>query len=134
MATTDKKKIINELVNYYSHGNKADFARKLGITPQGLSTWINRNTFDVELIFSKCENLNAEWLLTGSGQMLKSEVRNTDTACALCVEKDRTISALTDQVAAKDEIIRLLKGGGKAQRSAPYSGDVSESRSYQPKK
>ena len=71
-------------------------------------------------------NLNVEWLLTGRGQMLKPEGKNADTACALCAEKDRTIAALTDQIEAKDEIIRLLKGGGKTQRSALYSDDVSD--------
>ena len=34
---------------------------------------------------------------------------NDAVPCALCAEKDRTIAALTDQIAAKDEIIQLLK-------------------------
>jgi hypothetical protein len=36
--------------------------------------WYKRNTYDIELIFKKCEFLSAEWLLTGQGSMLKSEL------------------------------------------------------------
>ena len=55
-----KADMILALIEHYSNGNKAQFASRLGITPQGLSTWIKRNTFDAELIFSKCEGLSAQ--------------------------------------------------------------------------
>ena len=64
-----KKEMILALIEHYSKGNKAQFASHLGITPQGLSTWIKRESFDIELIFSKCEGLSAQWLLTGEGDM-----------------------------------------------------------------
>ena len=67
----NKKDMILALIEHYSGGNKAQFANLLGITPQGLSTWIKRETFDIELIFSKCEGLSANWLLTGKGSMIK---------------------------------------------------------------
>lgn len=67
----NKKDMILALIEHYSDGNKAQFANLLGITPQGLSTWIKRETFDIELIFSKCEGLSANWLLTGKGCMIK---------------------------------------------------------------
>ena len=67
----NKKDMILALIEHYSDGNKAQFANLLGITPQGLSTWIKRETFDIELIFSKCEGLSANWLLTGKGSMIK---------------------------------------------------------------
>ena len=69
----DKKQMILDLIDYYSNGSKTLFSKKLGVTPQTISSWISRNTFDKELIFAKCENINAEWLLTGEGYMLKSE-------------------------------------------------------------
>lgn len=67
----DKELIINELIKHYSDGKKADFAKKLGITPQTISAWLARNTFDIELIFTKCEDIDANWLLTGDGDMLR---------------------------------------------------------------
>lgn len=65
--------MIIALIEHYSNGNKAQFANLLGITPQGLSTWIKRDTFDIELVFSKCEGLSAEWLLSGEGEMFKTK-------------------------------------------------------------
>lgn len=69
----DKKKMLEQLIEYYEKGNKSQFAKRLGITPQGVSTWLNRNTFDSELIFAKCEKISANWLLTGEGSMLREE-------------------------------------------------------------
>ena len=63
--------MILAMIEHYSNGNKAQFASRLGITPQGLSTWIKRESFDIELVFSKCEDISAQWLLTGEGEMLK---------------------------------------------------------------
>ncbi len=67
--------MILALIEHYSNGNKAQFASLLGITPQGLSTWIKRESFDIELIFSKCEGISAQWLLTGNGEMIKDDKR-----------------------------------------------------------
>ena len=64
--------MILAMIEHYSNGNKAQFASRLGITPQGLSTWIKRESFDLELIFSKCEGLSAQWLLTGEGDMFEN--------------------------------------------------------------
>lgn len=69
----DKDLIIKELINYYSGGNNGQFATKLGVKPQTISTWIARKSFDIELIFAKCEDISPEWLLTGQGDMLKSD-------------------------------------------------------------
>ena len=68
-----KKDMLQCLIDYYSGGNKTQFANKLGISPQGLSSWYSRNTFDIELIYAKCEGVSAQWLLTGQGDMLRSD-------------------------------------------------------------
>ena len=70
MSPDVKEQQINELVKYYSQGNKAKFARLLGVSPQTISTWLSRKSFDIELVYSKCEYLSAEWLLTGNGDMI----------------------------------------------------------------
>ena len=61
------------LIEHYSNGNKTQFAKILGISPQGLNTWISRNTFDAECIYSKCLGVSANWILTGEGSMLVNE-------------------------------------------------------------
>lgn len=68
----DKSLILNKIKDYYSIERDADFSRFLGIKPQTLSSWHSRNTFDIELLYSKCVDIDANWLLTGKGPMLKS--------------------------------------------------------------
>ena len=65
--------MIEILVNHYADGNKARFPTMLGIKPQTLSMWLSRNSFDAELLFSRCEDLSGDWLLSGGkGEMLRS--------------------------------------------------------------
>lgn len=68
----DKSSMIEALVNHYSGGNQAQFAAKLGLPAQNISAWIKRGTFNAELLFSKCEGISADWLLSGEGEMLRS--------------------------------------------------------------
>lgn len=69
----DKNERLEKLVEYYGNGNKSHFAKMLGVKAQTINTWLSRNTYDTELIFAKCDNVNASWLLTGEGNMLSSE-------------------------------------------------------------
>lgn len=62
--------MLQALIEYFDNGNKSQFAKRLGISAQGVSTWLSRGTLDIEMIFAKCEGLNPEWLLTGKGNML----------------------------------------------------------------
>lgn len=100
-----KKDILNAIIRQYADGNKSRFASMLGITPQAISTWEKRNTFDIELIFTKCENINATWLLTGKGEML-----TTDTP-SVSVHPQKTsgdplVDRLLGIIESKDELIR----------------------------
>lgn len=69
----DKALILSKIKSHYNFEKDADFARFLEIKPQTLSSWYSRNTFDIELLYSKCVEINPEWLLTGEGEMLKSD-------------------------------------------------------------
>ena len=67
----DKVLILNDLMRHKNFASKAEFARFLGITPQNLSQWFKRNTFDIDIIGNKFPEVNHVWLLTGEGEMLK---------------------------------------------------------------
>ena len=67
-----KSERLDAIKNYLNITKNIDFAKFLGIKPTTLSMWYKRDTFDIELIFKKCEFLNPEWLLTGTGEMIKS--------------------------------------------------------------
>lgn len=69
----DKKERLKKLIEYYSNGNKAQFANMLGIKPQTINSWETRNTYDMELLFAKCEHVNPAWLFTGEGSMISDQ-------------------------------------------------------------
>lgn len=116
---------IRQIIKYQGISERS-FCKEVGFSNGFLGKVNDIGSQKVRDIVVRYPHVSLEWLLLGEGSMLKSEGKNADTACALCAEKDRTIAALTDQIEAKDEIIRLLKGGGKTQRSALYSDDVSD--------
>lgn len=68
----NKTQIINKIIEYYKFDSNAAFARFLGIKPQVLSNWKARNTFDIELLSSKCLDINPDWLLQGKGAIKRS--------------------------------------------------------------
>lgn len=75
-----KSEIIECLVNHFCDGNKSQFANLLGVKPQTINTWINRNSFDVDLVYSKCEGVSGDWLISGEGSMMKGENPQNDYA------------------------------------------------------
>lgn len=77
----NKKSMLEALISHFTNGNKAQFSKLLGVSPQTISAWIARNTFDSELIYAKCRYINSSWLLTGKGDMLvKNDVQqNVET-------------------------------------------------------
>ena len=114
----DKTTMLECLINQYTDGNKAAFAKMLGINPQLISHWLRRNTFDNELLFAKCKGVSASWLLTGEGEMLEApstptisqtvtaSSHVTQTACGAPAETPAAINAL---LSAKDETIAALR-------------------------
>ena len=74
LTLMNKEEQLLALINHYAKGNKTQFASIIGITPQGLNSWISRKTFDIERIYAKCVGVSADWLLTGEGAMLNSHI------------------------------------------------------------
>lgn len=62
--------IISKLKELYNIKNDVDFAVFLGIPTTTLSSWKSRDSIDYDLIYSKCVGINANWMLTGVGDML----------------------------------------------------------------
>ena len=71
----EKKDRLLRLIEHYSDGNKSEFARMIGVSPQAVNTWISRNTFDIDIVYAKCISISPEWLLTGKGPMLKPTIQ-----------------------------------------------------------
>lgn len=65
----DKTLIINRIKSAYHFKNDAELANFLGIAPNTLTNWKSRNSIDYDLIFTKCVDLNYDWLITGRGHI-----------------------------------------------------------------
>lgn len=105
--------MLESLINYYTDGNKAKFALMVGITPQLVSNWLKRETFDAELLYEKCQGVSASWLLTGNGNMLdisntqndnKVVISNTDQNKALL----NLCKSLVENYQQRDEVMNKL--------------------------
>ncbi len=106
----DKSLILNEIKKKENISTNKEFAEFLGIKATTLSMWHKRNTFDIELIFKKCEYLNPEWLLTGKGAMLKTDTHNIDSLDTSEKEQyEEKIRLLENTLKDKEEIINLLR-------------------------
>ena len=104
-----KQDILESIINYYSGGNKSKFASMIGVKPQTINTWLLRGTFDIELIYSKCEHLSGDWLLSGEGEMLRSTneaIANGDNSVAV---NNNSGSIATGDTNAMAEKIALLE-------------------------
>lgn len=68
-----KKERLEAIMAHYADGKTSVMASKLGVADSTISTWLKRDTYDLELLFAKCENISAEWLITGEGDMIVSK-------------------------------------------------------------
>lgn len=68
-----KKERLEAIIKHYCDGKNSIFANFLGVAPSTISSWLSRDTLDYDLIFAKCKGISPEWLLSGIGNMLKSE-------------------------------------------------------------
>jgi len=80
--------MLEAILAHYTNGNKAKFASILGVSPQTISAWVARSTFDSELIYTKCSDISAEWLLTGKGDMVKSDTKADHKKTSMLFSKE----------------------------------------------
>lgn len=108
--------MLEGLIDHFTNGNKAQFAKILGVSAQTISAWIARNTFDAELIYTKCRYVNSSWLLTGEGSMLQTaESKGEPTA-------NRSVETAHHVPEGSSEGIPLLPISAMA---GAFTGDVS---------
>ena len=95
----DKTLILNKIKTYLKIEKNTDFAEFLEIKPTTLAMWYKRNTFDIELLFKKCEFIDANWLLTGQGEMLKNAPAPEPAPQESHAGADRYTASLEKQIA-----------------------------------
>ena len=71
MKTFSSKEVIERLKIALNLSSDNALAETLGVSKATLSDCKSRNSIDIPLLFSKCEHVSVDWLLTGNGAMLK---------------------------------------------------------------
>ena len=107
--------MLEQLINHFTDGNKSKFASMLGIKPQTINTWMARSTFDAELIYSKCEGVSGDWLLSGVGEMLKRNIHfekaNSENVNKELLELCKSLIANFQQRDdVMDKLVSMVKG------------------------
>lgn len=69
----DKPSVLDRIKSFYGLKGNADLARFLGVAPNTITNWYGRKTFDIDVIYTKCVDININWLLTGEGNMYRAE-------------------------------------------------------------
>jgi phage repressor protein C with HTH and peptisase S24 domain len=116
----DKKLIINKIQDAYLMPKDGDFAEFLGISRQSLSNWKSRNTYDIELLYTKCLNINPVFLLTGEEPIkliseknsLKEEFHNNNDSQIFKLKTDEVIqkqSVPLYDIQASASVVSLFK-------------------------
>lgn len=80
MKTFSSKEIIERLKIGMELSSDNALADTLGVSKTTLSNWKSRNSLDFPLVFSLCEHISLDWLLTGKGKMLKSNAQEDEEA------------------------------------------------------
>lgn len=73
---TKLERLLN-IIEHYSQGNKAQFAKKLSVSPQVIDGWQKRNSFDPYVILEHCPEISPDWLLFGRGEMLRNSEQDS---------------------------------------------------------
>lgn len=92
----DRGKMLDALKEYYNIKTNKALADILGISSQAVSNWYARNSFDAELIYTKCEGVNSDWLLTGKGSMIKTKTTHLNEGSEVKTEKKNLIPFYDD--------------------------------------
>lgn len=96
MKTISSKDAIERLKTGLNLSSDNALAELLGISKTTLSNWKSRNSIDIPLVFSKCEQISIDWLLTGRGSMLKtkgdSNASLTGDTCLSSVEDTNKVT------------------------------------------
>lgn len=74
----DKKLILNKIKDIYQFKSDTEFAGFLGIKPQTLSNWFARNTFDIDIVYTKCVGVSADFLLSGNEPVFKKVIKDNE--------------------------------------------------------
>ena len=108
----NKKLILDRIKEAYGLSGNSELARFLGVAPNTITNWYNRNSIDFDLVFPKCESIDFNWLITGKGPMLKKEQKEPrkyedEGLIRELIEKNGELRQLLGKHITENEILKV---------------------------
>jgi hypothetical protein len=100
----DNALILNRIKSHYKFKSDAQMARFLGLTTSAYANWHARQSIKLELLITKCADLNPNWIIYGTGNPLKNYINLDETSLSKNAEEEAGIYKLNFK---EDEIERL---------------------------
>lgn len=125
----DKSLILKRIKNEKNFNTDAELADFLGISRAVLSNWYKRDSIDYDLVLSKCEQMDMNYLLKG----IKTEIKQIDNEWLL----RRFEEVISENALLKKENEELRTTRGKPTNITNYSefsGKISSGIAAEPKK
>jgi hypothetical protein len=112
----NKTLILNKLKNHFNIKNDYSFAEFLGIKQNTLSSWKARNTFDYDLIISKCNDLKSILILTNKEAFFNENINDVELNTneiellkELVSSQKKTIKTLEEKIELQKETVLSYK-------------------------
>lgn len=100
----NKEAILDRAKASFGLSTDTQLAEALGVSPQTLSNWRKRNSLDFELLLTKCENTDLNWLVKGDEPLdetadvkVKILTERLNYLNRILEEKERTIQILMNK-------------------------------------
>jgi len=75
---SSKNVILGKIKQFYGFKTNKELASFLGVANNTITNWVRRNTIDYDLIFSKCKDIDINWLLSNDNQEINQKINILD--------------------------------------------------------
>ena len=103
--------ILKNVWSVLGYNNKTAFAKSLGRRVEIIDYAIKKNKVSdiLETLITSKHPVNAEYLRTGKGEIIKKVTKYSQSDCPLCKEKERTIAEKERNIRILEERVEELK-------------------------
>ena len=106
MKLTKQERLLR-ISEHYAGGNKAELARRLKLQKSAISGWLERDSYNAELLLDTFPDLSAEWLMRGTEPMLLSELKQKEADTA-SVDLHQALDLIKSQAQTIQNLHTLL--------------------------